>query len=392
MLNNLKIWQRFALVAVAFLVPVGLLLYVAVQSQNYQVAFADQEMKGTAFERPFKKFFAHLLEHRDLAASRQVSEALAAQAEKAAVDVDDDLKRVEEADRSVGASLGTSDELASLKALWLRLKADAPTMDSEQALEAHNRLLRAVSHLNITFGNASNLILDPDVDTYYAMDATTFKIYKLMDELSQMRAIGTVALAKPEGLDAVTRSSLASLATRADDSLNTLNVNMEFGLDASPLFDSTARPALQEATTAVRTYLSGTGARAARGERSDLLPADFWASTTQAIAATSKLHDVVLGELERMLQARSAALKGRRNRDLGLVLGAIALASLFLVLAIRSVTRPVNALRAAAEKISLGEMDAKLPVADKSELGALAESFRRMQTSLATAMEALRRR
>lgn len=392
MLNNLKIWQRFALVALAFLVPVGLLLNVAVQSQNYQVAFADQEVKGITFERPFKRLFAHLLEHRDLSASRGVSAALTAQAEKAAVDVDDDLKRLDEADRSVGASLGTSDELASLKALWQRLKADAATMDPNQAIEAHNRLLRAVSHLNITFGNASNLILDPDVDTYYAMDATTFKIYKLMDELSQMRAVGTVALVSPEGLDAVTRSSLASLASRAEDSLNFLNVNLEFGLDANPLFDSTARPVLQETSTLVGAFLAGVGSRVARGERSDLLPGAYWDSTTQVIASASRLHDVILGELERMLHARSAALKGRRNRDLGLVLGAIAVASLFLVVAIRSVTRPVGALRAAAEKISLGEMDAKLPVADKSELGALAESFRRMQTSLATAMEALRRR
>lgn len=392
MLNNLKIWQRFALVALAFLVPVGLLLNVAIQSQNYQVAFADQELKGTTFERPFKKLFAHLLEHRDLSASRQVSSALSALTEKAAVDVDEDLRRVEEADRLVGSSLGTTDEVAGLKALWQRLKTDAATMSPSQAIEAHNRLLRAVSHLNITFGNASNLILDPDVDTYYAMDATTFKIYKLMDELSQMRAVGTVALASPEGLDAVSRSSLASLASRAEDSLNFLNVNLEFGLDANPLFDSTARPALQETTTVVRDYLAGVGAQAAKGERANLVPGDYWDSTTRAVGSASKLHDVILGELERMLHARSATLKGRRNRDLGLVLGAIALASLFLIGAIRSVTRPIGALRAAAEKISLGEMDAKLPVADRSELGALAESFRRMQTSLATAMEALRRR
>lgn len=390
MLRNWKIWQRFALVAVAFTIPLGVMLYLMARSQGYQIRFARQELKGTAFERPFKQLFTHLVLHRDLSVMVRAGRSdLEPQREKAAVDVDDDLKKVEAADQQVGEALKTGDEVAGLKRLWQALKFDVDKMTPAQALEGHNRLLRAFNHLNITFGNNSLLILDPDVDTYYAMDATTFKLYKLMDEVSQMRAVAASGLLAGTGLDAGGRAVLASLASRADDSLNVLNTNLEFGLDANSSFEAAARPALTEANTAVRALLDGAAAPALAGDlgvTSDAL----WTASSHALDAVSKLHNVTLGELERMLGARLAGLNAARWRGLGIAALAVAVAGLLLALAIRSVTRPIQELRTVAERVSLGEMEARLTVADKSEIGALADSFRRMQTSLSTAMEALR--
>jgi HAMP domain-containing protein len=312
-----------------------------------------------------------------------------AQREKTAVDVDESLKKVEAVDQQVGGALKTGDEVAGLKRLWQQLRFDVDQLAPAQVLEAHNRLLRAFNHLNITFGNSSFLILDPDVDTYYAMGATTFKLYKLMDEVSQMRAVAAGGLLAGAGIDLGGRVALASLATRADDSLNTLNTNLEFGLDANDAFAAAARPALAEANTAIRSLLDGAAASAVAGD-SGVTSEAFWTSSSRAIEASSKLHDVILGELERMLGARLVRLDGERWRGLGIAAVGMALAGLLLWLAIRSVTRPIQELRSVAERVSLGDMEARLTVADKSEIGALADSFRRMQTSLSTAMEALR--
>ncbi len=75
---------------------------------------------------------------------------------------------------------------------------------------------------------------------------------------------------------------------------------------------------------------------------------------------------------------------------LSIVVGGIAVVIALIIS--RSITRPLINLSQAAYRISLGEMDAKIIVSSKDEVGELAEAFRRMQASIQTAIERLRAR
>lgn len=66
--------------------------------------------------------------------------------------------------------------------------------------------------------------------------------------------------------------------------------------------------------------------------------------------------------------------------------------SMFLALMVgKSITKPVLLLADAANKMSLGEMDVKIDVNTKDEIGILAESISRLQTSLMLAMRRLKK-
>jgi C4-dicarboxylate-specific signal transduction histidine kinase len=83
--------------------------------------------------------------------------------------------------------------------------------------------------------------------------------------------------------------------------------------------------------------------------------------------------------------------------NVGILLGAvILLVGLFaLVVAYfmaRGITEPITALTRAADRISLGELDTKIQVDRKDEIGELAEAVARMQASLQAAIERLRAR
>ena len=58
----------------------------------------------------------------------------------------------------------------------------------------------------------------------------------------------------------------------------------------------------------------------------------------------------------------------------------------------RSVIRPIRYLSEVADKISMGELDTPIQIKRKGEVGALAESIERMQTSVKAAIERLRKR
>ncbi len=73
----------------------------------------------------------------------------------------------------------------------------------------------------------------------------------------------------------------------------------------------------------------------------------------------------------------------------GLV-GAIAVIAALLIS--RSITRPIIRLSQVADRISLGEVDAKIDVSGEDEVGELAEALSRMQESIQAAIERLRAR
>jgi len=56
----------------------------------------------------------------------------------------------------------------------------------------------------------------------------------------------------------------------------------------------------------------------------------------------------------------------------------------------RGITAPLLQLADVADRISLGELNAKIRINRRDEIGALAEALRRMQVSLQTAIERLR--
>jgi len=57
-----------------------------------------------------------------------------------------------------------------------------------------------------------------------------------------------------------------------------------------------------------------------------------------------------------------------------------------------TITRPLKHLAEVADRMSLGELDVDIDVEGRNEVGQLAESLRRMQASLRSAIERLRQR
>jgi C4-dicarboxylate-specific signal transduction histidine kinase len=84
--------------------------------------------------------------------------------------------------------------------------------------------------------------------------------------------------------------------------------------------------------------------------------------------------------------------------DLWSIIYGTSIALLFLIIIItgflvaRGFTNPINQLTEVADRISLGELDAKIEVKRGDEIGELAEAIRRMQASLLAAIERLRSR
>jgi hypothetical protein len=189
--------QKLMLANLAYLLPCAVLVFFLVKEKNAQLVFSGKENMGLEFQRPLMNLLLHLGQHKALSRAVQKGEpGVQERLEAVRNQIESDFGNLEEAEASFGADLAMSDqELGArkrinsspkiLKTNWQGLldKYNQATLDEIQA--RHDRLLGDVLNAVTHVGDSSNLILDPDLDSYYMMDITLLALPKLMDLIQQ---------------------------------------------------------------------------------------------------------------------------------------------------------------------------------------------------------------
>jgi methyl-accepting chemotaxis protein len=81
-----------------------------------------------------------------------------------------------------------------------------------------------------------------------------------------------------------------------------------------------------------------------------------------------------------------------QNFALALLVATVLLAAACAWFSARALATPIMKLTDAAERMSLGDLNVKIDVQTRDEIGLLAQALGRMQTSLRMAMERLRKK
>src|SRR5262245_21276000 len=237
MLKRLRIWQKFTLIAVAFAIPIVVLAYFLMIETQKVIDFSRAEVDGLSYLAPLRKLVADVSLHRDLSMAVLVGDqSFKEQLAKNEVLIEADFKAAEGEDAKYAEQFGRTDQLKELKQLWQSLRANMATFNAAENLKQHGILIKAATRLTYEVGNASNLIVDPDVDSYYLVDALVFKVPKLHEEISQARAIGAALYASGgQGEENSTRrQQLLALFIRVDDALAQHIEAVRFALNFNP--------------------------------------------------------------------------------------------------------------------------------------------------------------
>jgi len=113
--------------------------------------------------------------------------------------------------------------------------------------------------------------------------------------------------------------------------------------------------------------------------------------TPYYVAATTYL-DEFTQPVKQMEEKAAQISTDTRNIVLGILVGTLLLIGVIVALYGTRLTSRIKKLTSVAEKISVGEMDAEIPVTSRDEIGDLAEAIGRMQESIRLSIERLRRR
>src|SRR5215471_2015145 len=174
LMNNLKYPQKFLLIGLLMVLPLALVMLDYVQQVSISVDFAAKEQLGLQYNQPLTHFLQLAQKHSALAiltSGGNVTFKPEYDANEAAIAAS--IKDVDSVDQRLGKTLGVSAQWATVKKDWQdmqRMMSSMGAMSAQDTIDSHAKIDNEILALITAVGNNSNLILDPDIDTYYIMD------------------------------------------------------------------------------------------------------------------------------------------------------------------------------------------------------------------------------
>ena len=382
--SGTRIWMKLALIAVVFAIPLMTTTRFLLNEQSIKTDFARNEIRGDEYLRPASSLLQGVVSYRT--AFRAGASASELTTTRAAVDASfAELSRVDArlsvAMRTTAAELslrGRSGSLPStLASSWEQVKANGAT-----ANDLLDQLVVDVRGLITEVGDASQLILDPDLDTYYTMDALLLREPEVVNRGHDI-ADALVALSSSPDTAKVDLAGQVALLREHADALDT---DLTTAFREAPRFSGsqTLESALGPHVNRTHAAAFAIADQAAKALASNT-PADraaLQATVAELDAANRDLWPALFSQEDAMLNTRLNGDLSRQRVALYSVLAALALSIALMVMVARRITRNVTTVARAASDLAGGDLTQRANVNSSDEIGAMSNAFNSMAGGL----------
>src|SRR6185436_10492319 len=146
--------------------------------------------------------------------------------QRAQAQIDDDIAALGRIDSRLGAPLKTTASFNALSTYWRELKSKLPLISMRTSDDLHATLIADIRGLIALVGDTSNLILDPDLDSYYTMDAVLLKLPENQDLLARTRILSERILIQ-QGFTFDDKVQLTILSSLLRSNISAIAQNMD---------------------------------------------------------------------------------------------------------------------------------------------------------------------
>ena len=388
LLAKLRMPQKLLLIAAVFLLPIAFLLVTYVKQLNDQITFSERELLGVEMIEPVRRMTQSMQLHRGLSQQAIAGiEAARAKLPEVRGKVKAAIADADKADATFGAALNTREDWAALKSAWQALETRSDSLAAEESFRLHVETIGKARDFVILVADKSNMTLDPDIETYYLVDAFATKIVRMTESAGVMRAMSLKSIAL-NTLSAEQRIEIAVLLRVIGSDL----AEIDAGLLKVEEANAAAKTALQQPAQMMKTAMADytklvsaelLGAAGIVAKSDNMLRV-----ASGAIDAAYALNDISRKEFARLAGERVARLEASRLNSLLLVAGAL-LIVLYLFLSFRAyLLHAIEALGEGARRVAAGNFVEPVVVDSSDELAGIATEINTTQDTLRERTEA----
>ena len=358
MMRSLSLPAKAALVVAAFLLPIVVLGWFYWSNAGGQIEFAAQERRGAEWLQAWTPALRAAQEHRALALRAHSGDAQAQARLPAAGDAwQQALAGLADTDRRWSVELATGQRVAELQSNAQSVRTGWRALAPDDARRAHDDAVGALLAAAAAVGDSSNLVLDPDLDSFYLMQTSVIEGPNLIEALARLRQAGADLAAG--GDDA--RQAAAARALAAQASVVALGIERQrVGLGRATQYNAAlAAPLGAEAKLArVASLLDGPVEKLqASGAR--IAAADWWAQASAALEASTALNEAAMAQLVVLLDARIDRLQRDRLAKLAFATASVLVALYLLAAMYRVLQGGLGVLSDHIVRLAQGDFSAR---------------------------------
>jgi methyl-accepting chemotaxis protein len=392
LLHRMNLGQKFLILGlialVMVIVPSGLYFKMSLA----EVTIAQREKKASGAVVALNQVVQFSQTHRGMSAGALGGNEALATRRPAMRD-----KLVSAMDR-LDTELKQADTSAKVMAYWTELRQRWTTLEQgvsgkqlkvADSTKLHTQLIGGILLLNEEVLTEFGLARDPQLDTYFLIQATLINMPLLAENLGIMRAQGTGFLAQgslpPESRGALLALNKRVLEVQSDMFRNinrAINANADMKAALGTRVEATRATVDKALALADLALINAT-------EFTHPAPA-YFDEFTRTIDGLYEFNTLAMKSLADQLDARVIGLQRTQYLVLALLLLGLAGVLLLTMAIVRSITGPVSDAVNVARAVSAGNLDVAVQVRGTNELGQLMQALADMRSHLSSVVTQVR--
>jgi sigma-B regulation protein RsbU (phosphoserine phosphatase) len=385
LMNRLKYPQKFLLISLVFILPLALVMNFLITELDSRIEFTQKEIYGNIYLRPINQLW-QIIPVRQITLQQQFyKDSLSLgkishteELSKIESKITEEFAKLTEIDEQLGRILKTDNKLEEIKFRWQSV------LGSQEFLgfRNHDLLLEEIDLFRRHIVDFSNLILDPDLDTYYLMDAIAFKLPEMQKLLYKMRRTHSEIIFKQE-ISNENKALLISLVSLLSD------FNKDLGNNLDRAFSNNLENQLrQNLGISLRNFLisiseiNSYSSQLATQNNANLFNDSFFnVEVESALESSFKFWNDVSVNLNTLLERRMRGFQ-ERKQFIVIFVAVILVTVIYLFVGFYlSVMRTVQQLDMAAKQMTGGDT-ALIRLDSKDELSMVVRAFNSVAAAL----------
>lgn len=362
LMGRMKLAFKFGLIAIVFLVPIiflGLFFYGEIGSS---IDFASGERDGLVYLKPGAKLLNDVIALQGAASLKANGQS--ADVDGASAKVEADFAELEKISAQYGKEFKCKDDWDKTVKVWKDAKGQT-FKDGASVAKAFDPLTDQIQAFFTTVLTNSQLILDPQVDSYYTMDTALVQIPVLMQRTAQARDLAATCALKG-ATSADDKTQLVVLQTEYETPLATVKSDGAQAVGYNPGLKGAYDSASSSLDKSVEAFKAAVGHEAK--EPSPMHAANIAGAAEAQLSSAYAAQTSIVDALDNILKTRLDGKLRDRSRATWITAISLLLAGWLFAGFYKSTVAAVTGLLKRVRQLAEGDTENKTALAGRDEI------------------------
>ena len=324
LMRNMQFSSKALLICLMFVIPLVVLTRAFYVNKKVNIEFSVKEKLGIEYNHDVFPIISLVQQLRGDGQINAATGATSVAADETKTKLQTAIAKLAESEKRLGLELGSAKAYASTLSASL---SNDTAKDAAAKFASYSTHVESLIGLMGVVTDSSNLTLDPDIDSYYLMDAAFFRIPDITENMGKLHGLG-LAYLKAGSITPQQQQTMSELIALAEFQLR----NMREGLDKAYSNNKELTNKVMSTQTIADTAAFFSLARKSVINTEVITPesyASFLDSANKAMEGQRSLSERITTELDRLIANRVGSMQTELYWTAAIVLLAVLMAAYF---------------------------------------------------------------